>query len=690
MYRARDVQVAGNEVIDNWGVLFQVYSDDYGGGLGFDTIDGLTVTGNEVHGNATTVVTQDSGLHIAYGGGVFGHALSDSRIVSNTITANSASNELSGFGGGMYLVGTEGLVIADNVVADNVASLRSAGGGRGGGVALRDVVRTVVRHNLLQGNSGSPDGESQAGGLLIEGDGPHTIDTTVDANLFLDNHATANPSADSYAGACEVGSRGLTFTNNVVAGNTAGETGGLFLGMAERGVVTNNTFAGNSDSAIFNYEWTTPVTFTNNIVVNHTVGISVSERSTATVRYTLWHGNGVDIAGPGTVNQTHPVTGDPAFADAAAHDYHLTTASAALDAGDPAGVPPAPPEDLDGVSRPQGPDVDLGAYEWRGRWQYLPLVMKHWRPPIGWAVGEGGIIVHSTDGGRTWVRQTLPRGIDEVNLNSVAAIDAHQVWVVGDSAGGYGLILRTYDGGRSWHRQGSTVQVPDVSLEGVYAVDGETAWATGGDVILHTTNGGRTWTRQGQGVVPAIGLEGVYASDANHAWTVGNSMSPGDGTILRTTNGGATWEKRAGAYDHTPLIWIHGADANTVWAVGPGVVLNTTDGGATWSNQTPAEVGPQHVNGVFAVDRDTVWAVTDAGGIYRSDDGGDDWDKQVSPTSDWIMRIWALNKAQAWAVTIPVVPTYPGHILRTMDGGQTWVELKPGVDTEWGQAAFVR
>jgi hypothetical protein len=78
------------------------------------------------------------------------------------------------------------------------------------------------------------------------------------------------------------------------------------------------------------------------------------------------------------------VTGNPALVNAAAGDYHLSLASAARDAGDPAGVPPAPNHDADGMDRPQGPAVDLGAYEWFGSWLYpskysgprLPLVTK--------------------------------------------------------------------------------------------------------------------------------------------------------------------------------------------------------------------------------------------------------------------------------------------------------------------------
>ena len=377
VYEAENVQLEGNEVIDNLGVLFQVYSDDFGGGLGLDTAYNATVTGNVVRGNTTSLVTPHEGMHVSYGGGIFGYALWDSQITSNNISANVASGEWTGFGGGMHLIGTEGVVVAENLFADNAASLAASGDGSGGGLDLRNTVGTLVRHNHFLGNRGSADGWGKAGALGVESWGPNSFDTTVDANLFLDNQASGNPAAHSTGGACIVFTRGFTFTNNVVAGNTAKEAGGLVLSLfEERGVVTNNTLAGNSDAAVVVEAWTTPVTFSNNIVVSHTVGISATEGTTATVRYTLWDGNGVDIAGAGTISETHPVTGTPAFAYPANHDYHLAVGSAAINAGDPAGVPPAPPVDLDGVARPVGVAVDLGAYEWQGYLGYLPFVAK--------------------------------------------------------------------------------------------------------------------------------------------------------------------------------------------------------------------------------------------------------------------------------------------------------------------------
>jgi hypothetical protein len=63
-------------------------------------------------------------------------------------------------------------------------------------------------------------------------------------------------------------------------------------------------------------------------------------------------------------------TNDPKFVNYQANgteDYHITSVSAALDKGDTQcggnPSPCVPSTDFDGVSRPQGTAIDIGAYE---------------------------------------------------------------------------------------------------------------------------------------------------------------------------------------------------------------------------------------------------------------------------------------------------------------------------------------
>jgi photosystem II stability/assembly factor-like uncharacterized protein len=217
-------------------------------------------------------------------------------------------------------------------------------------------------------------------------------------------------------------------------------------------------------------------------------------------------------------------------------------------------------------------------------------------------------------------------------------------------------------------------------------------------VILHTADAGLTWTRQGQDLALQSQLCGVYASDAEHAWVVGGN-EPGNkyGTIVRTSDGGITWERMPYTLDREAsdyyLISVHGVDADTVWAVGRDLVLHTADGGLTWIDQKSS--GIYDINGVFAVDRNTVWIVVDNGGIYRSEDGGASWEQQAIPPGlggDYVLRISAIDAQTAWAVTEPDprFPTTPGHVLHTADGGGTWVtQTLPVTPAFWG-VSFVK
>jgi IPT/TIG domain/Photosynthesis system II assembly factor YCF48 len=174
--------------------------------------------------------------------------------------------------------------------------------------------------------------------------------------------------------------------------------------------------------------------------------------------------------------------------------------------------------------------------------------------------GASGFISAGND---HWFKQTS--GSIEW-LNGVDFSDAAHGWAVGDG----GTILATTNGGATWGAQSSG---GCATLEAVAFSDATHGWAVGeGGTILATTNGGATWGAQSSGTTEW--LNGVAFSDANHGWAVGEG-----GTILATTNGGATW----GAQSSGNTEWLFGvafSDATHGWAVGgDGIILATTTGG---------------------------------------------------------------------------------------------------------------
>lgn len=97
----------------------------------------------------------------------------------------------------------------------------------------------------------------------------------------------------------------------------------------------------------------------------------------------------LNLASSGVTEDHNIIVKDYAsfFVDAAGYDLHLLPGAAAVDQGSP---DLAPSIDVDGIPRPQGAAVDVGAYEWHD-----PSVT----PPDGGPGGTGGVGGSSGSGG---------------------------------------------------------------------------------------------------------------------------------------------------------------------------------------------------------------------------------------------------------------------------------------------------
>jgi photosystem II stability/assembly factor-like uncharacterized protein len=146
-----------------------------------------------------------------------------------------------------------------------------------------------------------------------------------------------------------------------------------------------------------------------------------------------------------------------------------------------------------------------------------------------WLVGAGNTILYNPDGAQ-WRTSTLPV-TGARRFNAVSFVEARRGWAVGEG----GLVLATLNGGRSWFRQESNVRV---DLSDVKFIDATEGWAVGAEgTIIHTTDGGANWRLEPSGTRHP--LERLSVASRARAWAVGFG-----GTIVNYAGHDATTPAR--------------------------------------------------------------------------------------------------------------------------------------------------
>ena len=201
-----------------------------------------------------------------------------------------------------------------------------------------------------------------------------------------------------------------------------------------------------------------------------------------------------------------------------------------------------------------------------------------------------------------WLTQNSPTSR---NLTSVFFTDSLTGWIGGDS----GLVLHTTDKGKSWSSQNSNV---NNSIHSLYFLNDQRGFALSyefdntppayfGTRILTTSNGGNTWI---QSLFPDsnVFLSSIYFIDSLKGFTGGSN-----GIIFYTTNTGQTWMESvidSGFAFGFPIIDIEFYDNEIGFASGgsfdiAGQMFKTTDGGLNWKSVI---VGPEPVLDLHIVD----------------------------------------------------------------------------------------
>jgi len=643
------------------------------------------------------------------------------RFLENATGASAAPAQ--GNGGALEIGYSDAITVSENVFTGNVADL-GPNGGLGGAVhasASRDL---LIHHNTFERNrAGTSLGIG--GALVVEVASAANSDfitpqgiedklnqrVTISANTFRNNQAALDLSGDQalLGGALALNrTNGLMLVNNLFVNNQArAGAAAALLGwdtaktppdVVRVAQVVNNTLAANAgENGLYMEMWKTPITLTNNIVVSHTVGIHVETGQTlgmtAEVRYTVYNDNDVnsETTPDSTLIETNAITAPVAFVNFLGGDFRLLPTSSARDAGDPAGVPPAPPVDIEGAPRPFGAGVDIGAFEWHGPQLFLPLISRTCTAPAvaGWAVGaladgSGSVVMRTEDGGLTWTRQiTVPHDLD-----GLAVIDAQHAWLTGMNR----TVLVTADGGQTWQSRPLPAFVPATTRIKVTAASAQTAWIittvdgapdnTG--YVLRTRDGGLTWETQAQAPAGPGGFSWINAADEENVWAVGGysaalSAAPhiDPGFIWHTANG-QDWSKQAEPAAGI-VIGVDAVNANVAWAAGRQGVHRTLDGGNRWDfYELFIMSDANHIDSVEGGAK--AWVSGDSFQVYYTDEGlnpnltAQDWQNRTPEVlrNKVAFMVDFIDAQNGWIAGGTFGGSPGGVIARTCDGGLTW------------------
>jgi len=227
---------------------------------------------------------------------------------------------------------------------------------------------------------------------------------------------------------------------------------------------------------------------------------------------------------------------------------------------------------------------------------------------LGFACGERGIVLKSTNYGEDWV-ELLPLIDSLVTFTDIKFLSSTLGLIVSDD----GRIFRTEDGGANWQ---NVLQLTGENFFRIY---------------------------ESRGTVFVCGAKG---------------------TILKSNNGGYSF-RRVNSNTANLIFNLFFVDGVTGYAVGwNGTFLKSTDQGENWMQQT--KFVDTYLRDVYFADKTNGIIIAGGGEIFRTVDGGLQWDKVSAGLASGLVSIAFTSKVNGF------ISCNKGEIIVTKDGGMNW------------------
>jgi photosystem II stability/assembly factor-like uncharacterized protein len=272
------------------------------------------------------------------------------------------------------------------------------------------------------------------------------------------------------------------------------------------------------------------------------------------------------------------------------------------------------------------------------------------------AVGERGHIVYSDDNGTTWNQAAVPVS---VTLTAVCFPTPEKGWATGHD----GVVLHTADGGKTWVKQLDGSRINNLVLEQVkHLMEGAAGQKQKLERLQFFYNDARKGLEEG----PSRPLMALWFRNDREGIVVGSF-----GMILHTSDGGETWKPILDRIDNPDGLHYYGivrAGKALFIAGEAGMLFRSDDYGETWKKlESPYQGSFFGIAGNTA--GNDVVAFGLRGTVVLSNDGGRTWKTATSPTGATLSAGRYLSDGSLW------LAGYDGTVLKSVNDGKSFTAI---------------
>lgn len=263
----------------------------------------------------------------------------------------------------------------------------------------------------------------------------------------------------------------------------------------------------------------------------------------------------------------------------------------------------------------------------------------------GYAIGDHGIFIKTTDGGKNWTEKQIGLNLPFYKFANPASGTFHAV-------SEHGAIYSSSDNGDTWVRQSISAKQ---NIRSITMNTQQNGWVVGDKgLVASTSDSAKTWNVQYLDTTKNFFDAGMF--NDGKVVVVGNS-----GSVYFSTDNVNIWELRNQNLT-TDLYAVKIFNDSQIFIVGDsGTVATSTNSGVLWTNISVPTTSK--LFNLCVLNSNSIFVVGEAGKVYYTNNGGLNWYSQYSADSHDLYAVNFVDSAYGIAVG------NDGTVLKTTETG---------------------